>query len=190
MSECVTTTVYFARPGPENTERVLEIARRRAEELGIRSILVATTTGATGVKVARAFPGYRVIAVTHVTGFKEPNRQELDPAHRQEMEQLGVRILTATHALGGAGRAIRKKLGTYQVDEVIAYTLRLFGEGTKVAAEIALMAADAGLVRTDEEVISLAGTGRGADTALVLRPANTHTLLDLRVLEILCKPRL
>jgi hypothetical protein len=190
MPEQVVPTVYFERPGPENTDRVLEIARRRAEELGIGTILVATTRGETGVRATRAFPDRRVIAVTHVTGFQEPNTQELEPVHRAEMERLGARILTATHALGGAGRAIRKKLGTYQVDEVIAYTLRLFGEGMKVAIEIALMAADAGLVRTDEEAISIAGTGQGADTAIVLRPANTHRLLDLRVLEILCKPRL
>ncbi len=190
MPERVAATVYFERPGPENTQKVLELARRRADELGIRTVLVATTSGETGAKAAQAFPGYRVIAVTHVTGFREPNIQELDPTHRQAMESLGVRILTATHALGGAGRAIRKKLGTYQVDEIIAHTLRLFGEGMKVAIEIALMAADAGLVRTDEEALSIAGTGRGADTAVVLRPANTHQLLDLRVLEIVCKPRL
>jgi hypothetical protein len=70
------------------------------------------------------------------------------------------------------------------------YTLRIFGEGTKVACEIALMAADAGLVRTDEPVIAVAGTGRGADTALVLRPANAQTSFDMRIMEILCKPRL
>jgi len=60
----------------------------------------------------------------------------------------------------------------------------------KVACEIALMAADAGLVRTDEDVISIAGTGRGADTAVVLRPVNTRNFFDLKVKEILCKPRL
>jgi hypothetical protein len=72
----------------------------------------------------------------------------------------------------------------------MAYTLRIFGEGTKVACEIALMAADAGLVRTDEPVIAVAGTGRGADIALILRPANAQTSFDMRIMEILCKPRL
>jgi hypothetical protein len=52
------------------------------------------------------------------------------------------------------------------------------------------MAADAGLVRTDEECISIAGTGRGADTAVVLKPNYVHRLFDLRVKEIICKPRL
>jgi hypothetical protein len=52
------------------------------------------------------------------------------------------------------------------------------------------MAADAGLIRTDEEVISIGGTARGADTALVIKPANTHDFFELRVKEVLCKPRL
>ncbi len=189
MSEQVIPTVYFDAPGPANTERVLEIAGRRAAELGLQSIVVATTRGETAVRAARALSGCRLVAVTHVTGFREPNVQELTLENRRFLEQAGVSILTATHALGGAGRAVRKKLGTYQVDEIIAHALRLFGEGMKVAVEITLMAADAGLIRTDEEVIAIAGTGRGADTAIVVRPANTHSLFDLRILEILCKPR-
>jgi hypothetical protein len=100
----------------------------------------------------------------------------------------GVAVLTAQHAFGGVGRGIRKKLGSYQVDEIIAYTLRIFGNGTKVAIELALMAADAGLVRTDQDIISVAGTSKGVDTALVLRPANSADFLSLVVKEIICKP--
>jgi hypothetical protein len=69
-------------------------------------------------------------------------------------------------------------------------TLRMFGQGMKVACEIAAMAADAGLVRTDEEIIAIGGTGRGADTAVVLQPSYVHRLFNLKVKEIICKPRL
>ena len=183
-------TIYFEKPGPGNTQQTLEIAKQRAENLGIRRIVVATTRGETAVQASQLFQGYDLIAVTHNTGFRQPNEQELTEENRKHLESSGVRILTSTHALGGAGRAVRKKMGTYQVDEIIAFTLRIFGEGMKVIVEISLMAADAGLVRTDEEIIAIAGTGRGADTAVVLRPANTQTLFDLRLQEILCKPRL
>ena len=79
---------------------------------------------------------------------------------RHKLESKGITVLTCQHAFAGIGRAVRNKLSTYQVDEIIAYTLRIFGQGTKVAIELALMAADAGLVRTDEDVISLGGTGK------------------------------
>jgi hypothetical protein len=96
--------------------------------------------------------------------------------------------LTCQHAFGGVGRAVRRKLGTYQVDEIMAHTLRTFGEGIKVSAELCLMAADAGQVRTDLAVVSIAGSGRGADTAAVIKPANAQDFFDLRFLEIICMP--
>lgn len=190
MAEQAVETIYFQRPGKENTERVLEIARKRADRLGLRRVLVATTRGETAVRASQVLGSHEVIAVTHSTGFRESDAQELTEENRTALEKAGVRIHTATHAFGGAGRAVRNKMGTYQIEEIIAYVLRQFGEGMKVAVEISLMAADAGLVRTDEEVIAIAGTGRGADTAVVLRPAHTQHLFDLRILEILCKPRL
>ena len=188
-SETQVVATYFEKPGKENTHRTLELAKNRAEELGIKTILVASTRGDTGVKACEAFPGYDVVVVTHSVGFKEPNYQELTDENRAAIEAAGGKILTCQHAFGGVGRAVRKKLGTYELEELIAYTLRLFGEGLKVAVEIALMAADAGLVRTDEPVVAVAGTGKGADTAVVLKPANAQTFFDLKVLEVLCKPR-
>ena len=190
MSEIRVQGVYFEKQGHGNTERTLQIAKARAEELGIGTILVATTSGATGVRAAEEFRDFNVVVVTHSTGFKEPNYQELTTENRQAIEAAGARILTCQHTFGGVGRAVRKKLGTYELEEIIAYTLRIFGEGTKVACEITMMAADAGLVRTDEPAIAIAGTDRGADTAIVLRPANVQTFFDMRIMEILCKPRL
>jgi len=106
-------------------------------------------------------------------------------------------MVTAAHAFGGLSRAMRQgdipeAPTTYIVGDVVATTLRIFGQGMKVACEIAVMAADAGLVRTDEEVISIAGTGahgRGADIAVILKPDVAHRFFDMRVKEILCKPR-
>lgn len=190
MSETNVETVYFEKPGPENTARTLEIAERRAGELGIETILVASTRGKTGVQAARQLEGYNVVVVSHSTGFSEPNVQQMTEANRSAIEEAGAAILTCQHAFGGVNRAVRKKLGTYLTDEIIAYTLRTFGEGMKVCAEIALMAADAGIVRVGEPCLAVAGTGRGADTAVVLAPANAQQFFDLRMMEILAKPRL
>lgn len=188
MSEITASCVYFSETGPTNTARTLELARARAEALGIRKILVATTSGATGAQAIRALQGLDVLIVSHSVGFQQPDTQELTPENRLAFETTGVSILTCQHAFGGVGRAVRKKFDTYQIDEIIAHTLRTFCEGIKVTAEISLMAADAGLARTDEPLIAIAGTGSGADTAVVLKPANAQTFFDLRFLEIICMP--
>ncbi|MFQ6102423.1 MAG: pyruvate kinase alpha/beta domain-containing protein [Anaerolineae bacterium] len=190
MSEITVHSVYFDKPGPQNVTRTLEVARRRADELGIRTVLVASTRGETGVQAAKLFRGYDVVVVTHSAGFREPNTQELTEENRAAIEAAGAKVLTCQHAFGGVNRAVRKKLGTYLTDEIIAYTLRTFGEGMKVCLEITVMAADAGLVRVGEPCIAIAGTSRGADTAVVLVPANAQQFFDLRVMEVLAKPRL
>ncbi len=188
MSEITAPCTYFTRPGPANTARTLELARARAMALGIRPVLVATTSGATGLRAAQSLAELDVIVASHSAGFREPDTQELTAENRAAIEAAGARILTCQHAFGGVGRAVRKKLGTYEVDEIMAFTLRTFCEGIKVAAEMCLMAADAGLVRTDAPLIAIAGTGRGADTAAVLQPANAQAFFDLRFLEIICMP--
>jgi hypothetical protein len=190
MAKTVCKTIYFEKPGPENTEETLKLAKERAEELDIKNIIVASTSGETGVKASEIFKGYNLIVVSHVTGFRKPDFQEFLPKNRNIIERNGAKILTTTHAFGTLGRAVFKKFGTIQVDGIIAHILRLFGQGVKVVCEIACMAADAGLIRTDEEAIVIGGSGGGADTAVVLKPSNTHAFFDLRVKEISCKPRL
>jgi hypothetical protein len=188
MSEITAPCIYFAQTGSTNTARTLELVRARAEALGIQKILVASTSGATGLQATRTLRGLEVVVVSHSTGFRAPDTQELADENRGAIEAAGATILTCQHAFGGVGRAVRKKLGTYELDEIIAFTLRTFCEGIKVAVEMCLMAADAGLVRTDEPVIAVAGTGRGADTAAILKPAHAQTFFDLRFLEIICMP--
>ena len=182
--------VYFDSVGADNTDETLKLAKVRASELGIERIVVATTKGDTAVKAAKEFKDYKVVVVTHTTGFLAPGEQELTPENRQKIEKLGVQIFTGTHAFGGVSVAARKTFATYVLGDFMANTLRVFGQGMKVAIEVTMMAADAGLVSPDEEIIAIAGTGRGADTAIVVKPAHAHDAFALRVKEIICKPRL
>jgi hypothetical protein len=187
--------VYFEKPGgDENTDATLVLAKARAEELGIKTVVVASTEGKTAVKAVDVLKGLRVIIVTHVTGFREPDSQEFIEENHKAVEKKGGIILTAAHAFGGIHRALGTGGGptppSNNIGDIVAMTLRTFGQGTKVACEIAAMAADAGLVRTDEEIISIGGTGRGADTAAVIQPSYTHRFFNLKVKEIICKPRL
>jgi hypothetical protein len=181
-------TVYFEKPGPVNTDETLQLVREWADMLEIKTVLVASSSGRTGVKALQLLTLHDVIVVTHATGFRTENEQELTQENRARIETLGGRILTCQHAFAGISRAVRIKFNTYEIDEIVANTLRLLGHGIKVAAELCLMAADAGLVRTDEDVIAIGGTGQGADTAAVIQPANVARFFDLKIRGILCKP--
>ena len=182
------TTVYFDKPGEENTEAVLSIAKRRAEELGIRTILVASTVGNTAVRAVAALSGFRVIVVTESTGIRQPNVQEFTEENRRIVESKGGVILTTSHTFAGVSKAMREKFNTVVIGDIISNTLSIFGQGMKVACEIAMMAADCGLVRTEEDISAIAGTSIGADTAIVLRPVNSNRFFDLKIKEFLCKP--
>lgn len=190
MPDVTTKTVYFEKKGKQNTEKTIQLAFDRAKELGINQILIASHTGTTGLKTAEVFEDQHLVVLTHSTGFREVGKQQIGSDIRDKLESMpNVDVLTTTHAFGGVGRAIRMKLGTYQVDEIIAHTLRTFSQGVKVGCELTIMAADAGLIDMGQEVITIGGTSAGADTALVIKPAHAQNYLDLKVLEIICKPR-
>jgi len=182
-------TVYFLASGEQNTESLLELIKNYAQAEGIKDIVVASTTGETGAKASRIFKDFNVVVVSHHVGFHEPGVWEMEEENRKKILENGAKILTATHALSGVERAIRKNFGTIMPLEIIAHTLRLFGEGTKVCVEITIMAADAGLIPVDRDAIAIGGTRRGADTALVIRPANASNFFDLKIREIIVKPR-
>ena len=176
-------TLYFEKGGKENTDAALAIAKERADALGIKDVIVASYSGSTGAKAVKVFAGCNVTVVNGLQNDK------MDLVHRQEIEASGARILSTGHAFGMLGRAVRNKFGSIQPDEIIAHVLRLFSQGVKVTAEIACMATDAGIVTPGTEVISIGGSGQGADSAAVIKVANTQNFFDIRLLEILCKPR-
>lgn len=182
-------TYYFEEASPIHTEKVLELVRNYLEDNpDITHVVVATTEGATGIAAAKEFPDKTVIVVSHQTGFVVENENELSDANREKIEELGAKVLTATHVFAGVARSFRKQLGTWMTTEIVGVALKTFGQGTKVCAEIAMMAADAGLVPVTKDVVCIGGTGRGADTAWVIRPANSHTFPRLRMKACLCKP--
>ena len=121
-----------------------------------------------------------------VFGKHEP---QMSDEMRQDLEAMGVTVYVASHALSGAERGLSSKLGGFGPVEVAAHALRIIGRGVKVCVEISMMAADAGLVELHEPIVAVAGTGHGADTAVVIRPAPTAEFLDSKVDRIICMPR-
>lgn len=191
---------YFGDPGPKNTDETILAARKRAEELKIRHIVVATRMGDTALRAGELFKdsGLNIVAITHQFGYLRPGEWLIDDEMYKRLQTLGVKISTGTMPLTTPGRLYRPTwergtkysiYGTVFPFDVIADTLRMFCQGMKVCVEIVVMAADMGLIPVNEEVISIAGTRRGADTAVVVRPAHIHEIHQLRILEIIAKPR-
>ena len=180
--------MYFDRPGKDNTEQTLKLAAQRAKELEINEVVVASITGHTAYKAIEIFAGPRITVVTYHSGFKEPFKSEMPQDVKKDLHNKRVTVIAAGHALSGIERSLAKKhSGVYPV-LIMADTLRLLGQGTKVAVEVSVMAADAGAL-SGNDIIAIGGSGHGADTALVLKPAHQNNFFDLRIREIICKPR-
>ncbi len=177
-------TMYFEEEGKPNTDATLQAARDFAHSEGIENIVVASTTGFTAARAAEVFGDRNLVVVTHVTGRKGANLQEFPAELREELEGKGVEVLTTSHAFDGVNQLADQG----SIGMVIRETLRMFCEGVKVCVEIAAMASDAGLIPTDGDVVSIAGTGKGADTAMVLRPAISRKLFEARIKRIIAKP--
>lgn len=179
--------MYWEKPGKECTNKTVSLVLQAAKEKNIKYIVVASNTGETAELFANS--GLEIVCVTHANGFRSPGENEMSIENRKRLESLNIKVLTTTHVLSGAERGLSAKLkGIYPV-EIIAYTLRMFSQGVKVGVEIATMALDAGLIPYGESVIAVGGSGRGADSAIILKPAHANNILDTRIEEIICKPR-
>ena len=184
-------TLLFETGGEHNTDATLQIAGERARALGIRQVVVASSHGETARKAQTIFgpDNIQVIAVTICHSY-ETVGWTMDAQTKAELTKLGVIVHTGIHALGdGVGSAFSEKRGGRTPEEIVRDTLYCFCQGMKVAVECLLMAADAGLLDMTQEVISIAGTGSGADTAIVCKPAYPRKFHELEIREVLAKPR-
>jgi len=174
-----------------NTPRALEIAVDEAVRLNA-PLLVATSSGETAVAAMNAARGKgildRLFIISSVFGSRGPDNNGMLAEHKNELDGAGVRVVTAAHVLSGAERAMSTKFRGIYPSEIIAHTLRMFSQGVKVTVEIGAMALDAGVIKHGTPVVAVGGTGRGADTVVVLTPAYTQDIFATHIHEILCKP--
>ena len=179
---------YFLEKGKHNSQYTLELAKHRAIELGIKHIVLASTHGYTATLASKIFKGteIKLIAVGISESFGELGwSMTNDEVNR--ILKCGIKVCKSVHVLSaGIEEAF---LGNKAIQNIVADTFRIFSQGTKVAIEISIMAAEAGLIPVNKEIIVIAGTDGGADTALVILPNYARKFKKIQVLEILCKPR-
>ncbi len=185
--------LYFDKPGKGNTAAALAAGVKRAKELGLRHAVVASASGETALafhaEAKRQGWAGALVCVTHHVGFAVPGEDEMGGKMRERLRGLGFAVVTGTHALSGPERSFRLKFKGISPLEIIAETLRLFGQGVKVCVEIAVMTCDAGAVPAGRDALFIGGTGEGADAVCVIAPAGQSAFLELKAREIVCKPR-
>jgi len=183
--------LYFEKPGRDNTASCLEVVKEAVKSEGWKHLVIASTTGETALMFSEALKDERInlVVVTHSAGFKEPNALEMPQDAMEKIKGFGAKVFTGTMLTHSIDVAFSSKFSGFSLTQIIANALRRFGEGPKVCCECVMMAVDAGLIPEGEEVLAVAGTARGADTVLVVKSAASKRFLELKVLEVLAKPR-
>ncbi|MEM3046821.1 MAG: pyruvate kinase alpha/beta domain-containing protein [Candidatus Bathyarchaeia archaeon] len=148
MARIVREDVYFTEPGMENTDSVVEAVLARVEATGVKAVVVASNRGFTALKLGeRLRGGAKLVSVSEY---------KYDASTRRRLEELGA-ILIEECPLPVHDRTELRE------------TLYFFGQGLKVAVEVAAIAAGRNAVERYEDIIAVGGTGRGADAAIVAR---------------------
>ncbi len=175
MAKIEKIVAYFETHGIENTEDVIQAVGKRVKEGDIKTVIVASTSGATGLKFAKALKGIaEVIAISH---------ENMDSENKREIVRLGAKALDKTH-LPLETRKMEAVKNSY-------YTL---GQGFKVAVEVILIVADKAAVTLYKDVIGVGGTDKGSDTAIVARATTSKDAFSedkgkkLEIREVLAMP--
>jgi len=191
---------YFNVCGQVNTEKTLELAVKRARELGISNLIVASETGLSALKATEMLRDSEMslIVVTSAAGTRIektiigdlkigiPDRKIWD-----QLQKNGAKIVRATDPLYNIGAALEHN-GIPTLATLIRLSLRTISSGTAVCVTATLMATDNGLLRDGEDAVAVAGSWLGLDTAVVVQATNSVNLLkkgSLQIKEIICKPR-
>jgi hypothetical protein len=181
---------YFEKKGSVNTDRTLEIALACCEQKGIKKIVVASSTGKTALLLReKAKPSIVVIGVTYSAGSKYRQEVEEFNRNRETMIKKSIQVVRGLHALSATERAFENKYKSGLLPlNIVADTLRMFSQGMKVCLEVAVMAAEAGFITPDEEVVAVGGSGTGADTAVIMKPAYAASMFETKFKAVLCMP--
>jgi hypothetical protein len=172
----------------EITEHTIEIALEAARKYNVNHIVFASKYGDSAEMILNLGDNeIHFVCVRTVFGTYKPGENAMRDDIFERIKNSDIDLVTGTHVLSGAERGLSKKFnGIYPV-EIIANTLRMFGQGVKVCVEISSMALDAGAIPFGEAIIVLAGNTKGLDTAILITPSYTANILDTKIHNIIVK---
>jgi len=181
-------TIYFRNAGNANTNCCLKIVRSEVEENGYRFVIVASATGKTGGVFADSLKGLdaNLIIVSHADD-KKPGK--IHQMTRNKIINRGATLFIAPSLTFSLDQAFGSKYQESEPSFIMRETLSVFGQGIRLCCESVMAATDGGLITDGLEVLAVAGTDSGADTVAIIKAASSRRFRELRVLEILAKPR-
>jgi len=171
--------VYFDEPGPRNTDAVIEAVKERLSDSHVKYVVVASESGRTALKVAKSLKGsgVKIVCVSGYAGIRRAEKRswpDIRGEVKRELEALNVKILTETPWIFRSAFDYQF-LGEHAPSTIVhRFLSRTMGYGFKTAIEITLLAAEAGAISVEDEVIAIAGTGwlgGGADCAITVKPS-------------------
>jgi hypothetical protein len=186
-------TVYFGVHGEINTRKVIELANKRAKQLGINKVVVASETGLSALETIKVFDPYDVIVVSSAASTKVENTVigDLkigipDQEIYEELLKKGAKVMRGTDPFWG----LAAHSPVLDPGKLGMMFYKAISNGFHVCITAVLMATDHGYLEKGVEVIALAGSWVGLDTAIIARACNTVDFFnEFEVLELICKPR-
>ena len=189
MSYSEKKIVYFDKVGAANTKDTFRFAKERRGELGIKKVVIASDRGKNAIIALDYFKPEEIVVVAPMYGLSQPGASTFKKENLTILKGAGVPVIHATHVFAGIDRTINRRYGGITYTQLMAQIFKMQGEGFKVCLEIAAMAADCGAIGVEDEIISIGGTVKGADTAIVMVPCHTNNFLETQIKEIICIPR-
>lgn len=184
---------YFDFCGEQNTKTVLELAQKRAEELNINKVIIASETGESALKAVNILDT-EIIVVTSALGTKVEHTGMGDLHIGIPDDTIFKKLEKKCTMVRGTDpfHNINAPFRTMTPEKIVRGILHCISSGMGVCMLSVMMATDQGVLTSGEEIISCAGSFLGLDTACVVRASNSVDLFNpegLVIHEIICKPR-
>ena len=165
------------------------MAKERFLSLNLKHVVLASSFGDTAVKALKYFTSEELCVVSSRYGYRKPGMHSLSDKNLEILKKSGVKIVFQTHVFSGIDVAINKLYDGLSLAQYTSNIFRMIGHGFKVCSEITVMAADSGCIPVNQEIISIGGNIRGADTAILIMHVHSNNFLDMQFKEIICMPR-
>lgn len=191
---------FFNNPGPENTSKVIQAVRRRIRLGGVSKVLVASESGRLALELKRVISRVPIVCVTYNDETRLKYRK---PAlMKDQLLKHEITVVDSVPEPLGRKLTFRNwwerstiKLPSKYADLFWMTLICVGGHGLRTAAEIVFMAVEAGVVSVGEKAVSIAGTGWGADSAIVMRASRFEDAVSenrgkrMKIEEILAMPK-